>query len=376
MAEPGGRPGSRVAVVLTQLGYGGAERQTFLLLEALRGGPWEPATVVCMSDHLAPYGPALERLGYALEVLPRRSSFDVARFVALRRLLRGRGVRLVHAVHLLASGYAWTARGRAVVLPSFRGALAGSGRLRFAVYRRMLRKSPKTLVNSRRGAKFLVDTFGAPAERLVVIPNGLDFPGLRRDAVPGTLRAELGLGQGAELVGYVGKDSAVKNPGRFVEVVRGLLAARPALHAVLVGERLDEAARARLAPGLPPGRVSFLGPRGDVPSILADLDVLVLTSESEGCPNVVLEALGVGTPVVAADVGDVAEIMAAAPGGGAVVPRTEVEAYTRAIGEVLDLGATSRAGVRGSWPALDARFGLSSMVERTVALWGELLATG
>lgn len=366
----------RVAVVVSQLGFGGAERQTAALLAALKGRPFEPRLVACLSSDLEPYGPPLVEQGYRLEVLPRGGSFDLARLARLRRLFREERIELVHAVHLLASGYAWLAAWpgrRPVVLPTVRGAEAGPGALRRLVYRRMLRSCPRTLANSSRGARFMQEVLGAPAGRIAVVPNGVDFAALAASAEPAALRRELGIPPEAPLVAYVGKDSRVKNVPRAVEVVRRALGARPELRAVFAGGGLDEEARGRLAPDLAPDRLRLLGPRRDVPSILAAADALLLTSDSEGCPNVVIEALGLGTPVVSADVGDVAAIVGTA-GAGVVVPRGEIDAYAAALGRLLADRAAAREAVRRELPRLEAGFGLAAMVEGTLAIWRELLA--
>jgi glycosyltransferase involved in cell wall biosynthesis len=374
MPEEGATP--RVAAVLTQLGFGGAERQTVALLRRLAGTDWAPALVVCLSEDLEPYGPELEALGYRLDVLPRRGSFDLLRLLRLRRLLRRERIELVHAVHLLASGYCALATrwGRGPrLLPTVRGTVVRPGPLRRAIYRRMFRRCPRTLVNSQRGARFLVEHLGAPAARLAVVPNGVDFDALVRRAASPCLRAELGLPEEAVVVGYVGKDSRVKNVPRFLEIVRRLQARRDGLHAVLIGTHLDEPARARLAPDLPPARVHFLGPRGDVPALLAEMDALVLTSNSEGSPNIVLEALALGVPVVSSDVGDVAAMIPSAD-LGAVVPPADVDAYVSCLDALL----ARRRDVHAAAPAtrgwLDERYGLDAMVRRTTDLWREVLS--
>ena len=154
----------RIAVVFTQLGLGGAERQHFLLLRRLaeRNHPWRPALVACLSEDLDPYGPALEALGYRLVVLPRRGSFDLGRLARLRRLLRAEGIDLCHAVHLLASGYCWLAArgGGPVVLPTIRGGVTGRGRLRRFLYAVAFTRSPLILANSERGREALERAWG------------------------------------------------------------------------------------------------------------------------------------------------------------------------------------------------------------------------
>jgi glycosyltransferase involved in cell wall biosynthesis len=329
--------------------------------------------VICLSRDLAPHAETVAELGYPLVVLPRASSFDVLRLLRLRDVLLRERIDLVHAVHLLASGYVFLATAgarRVAMLPTVRGTVVHPTFLKRRTYRRMFRTCPVTLVNSERGAAFLERHLGAPRERLVIVPNGLDAPRLRAAAADPVARRELGVPAGVPLIGYAGKDSPVKNVPRCIAVLRRLLAEHPAAHALLAGKGLDEGARARLAPDLPRERVHFLGRRLDLPAILADLDLLLLTSESEGLPNVVLEALILGVPVVSSDVGDVAGLIP--PGGGTVVPPADVDGYVAAGRRILAARAAARGAVLAASPALEARFGLGAMVASTIALWDRL----
>lgn len=360
----------RVGVVVTQLGYGGAERQTFELLRLLKGTPWQPVAVYCLSADLEPYGPALQDLGYRVQVLPRWSSFDPGRLLALRRGLRRDRVTVVHAVHLLASAYAWlSTRGfrQVSILPTMRATEVQPGPLRAALYRRMFASVPHALANSFSGASFLIERFGAAPDRVTIVPNGLDFERIRHEMRAGTLRREIGVDADVPIVGFVGKDSPVKNAPRFLEIVRRLRHVRPDVQAVLVGRSLGESARSRLAPDLPRTAVHFLGPRNDVPALLADATVLIVTSESEGCPNVVLEALAVGTPVVSADVGDVRRMIP--PGAGVAVPKADLDRYIDAILRILSCPEAARREVRAHWPALEKAYGLEAMTSSTVRMW-------
>lgn len=363
----------RVAVVLTQLGYGGAEKQTVTLLQRLAGTADAPALVVCLSGDLEPYARVIQDLGYPLVVLDRARSFDLARLWRLRRLLARERIDVVHAVHLLASGYCALATwgSRVQLLPTARGAVARPHPLRFFVYRRMLRRAPFVLVNSDRGARFLVDTLDARESTLRIVPNGIDFAALRARADGAAARATLGVPAGSPLVGYVGKDSPVKNIPRLVAVLDGLLAARPDAHAFLAGTRLDDDARSRLAPSLPRDRVHWLGKRDDVPSLLAAASVVLLTSNSEGCPNVVLEALALGTPVVSTDVGDVRTMVGDGASGDTLFP-DEIAAFVAKAVSWIERGDAGRDRVRARGPWLLERYGVEAMVSTTTSIWRSL----
>jgi glycosyltransferase involved in cell wall biosynthesis len=328
-----------------------------------------------MSDIVEPFGAVVRDLGYALATLPRTRSFDAGRLVRLTSLFRRSRVDLVHAVHLLASGYSWLASRFApgvCVLPSVRGSTADPGALRMEIYRRMFRSSRRILVNSHQGAEFLTARFGAPAGRLAIIPTGVDFQALRREGASERLRPLLGLGPDDRLLGFVGKDSAVKNTPLFLGALRRLLPRADRLHAVLFGSGLDESYRSRNGQGLPADRVHFLGPQPSLHSLYSGMDLLVVTSRSEGCPNAVLEALALGIPVVSTDVGDVGRIVRTGK-SGIIVPTPEPGPVADAIEEALSRIDDLRRGVRCSWEDLEREYSAESMVERTVRLWAEVL---
>lgn len=371
------RPVRNVCVVVTQLGRGGAETQTVELLRLLTESPWRPVRVVCLSSDLVPHGDAIQTLGYPLEVLERGGSFDVGRLARLRWLLLRDRIDLVHAVHLLASGYSFlstrAARGPAV-LPSVRGTVVEPGAIRSAVYRWMFRSCRRALVNSHRGAAFAQAKFRVPPGRIAVVPNGIDFARLKARSLETDLRRELGISPSASVVAYVGKRSTVKNIPRFLATWRAVSEHAPDTHAVLVGGGLGPGDRDELLGGCPRERTHFLGPRDDVPSVIAGSDVLVLTSNSEGSPNVVLEALAVGTPVVSTDVGDVRRMVEHGR-TGFVEEDGSPENLARAVSRVLDQRATFREAIESDRGRLEREYSLSAMAAGTVRLWEEICTT-
>ncbi|MBU2692618.1 MAG: glycosyltransferase family 4 protein [Candidatus Eisenbacteria bacterium] len=369
----GSRP--RIAIILTQLGFGGAERQTVELLRLLKSTDWEPSLIVCLSDQLEPYASTVQRLGYRLEVLQRHSSFDLDRLYKLRSLLGRERIQIVHAVHLLASGYTWLSQfGSSGIraVPSIRCAEVYPGWARKWIYRKMFNDSPRAIANSHSGAEFVCDALGAPRERLAIVPNGVDFKELRRQAEPPILRAMLNLPPETPILGFVGKDTPGKNVPLFLDVAHRVMSCVEGTHAVLLGGGLSEFARDKFYPQLPKERIHFLGTREDLPALVADMSCLLVTSLSEGCPNAVLEALGLGTPVVSTDVGDV-ERMIVQGENGFVVHSGDAEDLAAAVMDVLESGGEGREGVRMNWSALEKSYSIESMVNRTVELWREIL---
>ena len=113
-------------------------------------------------------------------------------------------------------------------------------------------------------------------------------------------------------------------------------------------------------------RLHCLGPRGDIPSLLHDATVLLLTSDSEGLPNVVLEALASGLPVVATAVGDSAQILT--PECGMLVG-CDADQLAAAVLHVIANASDYRRAVEEYGPHITASHSLQDMAAKTVEVW-------
>jgi glycosyltransferase involved in cell wall biosynthesis len=234
----------------------------------------------------------------------------------------------------------------------------------------MFRRAPQVTSNSQRGAAFAVERFGAPADRIEVIPNGLTIEELDRQSARGTdLRAELGLAPGTPLIGFVGKDSWQKNVRRFLQVAAALREVRPEVRFVAVGWRLGPEDRDRL--GAPP-EVALLGTRTDVYRLLTQFDALVMTSDTEGCPNVVIEGGILGCPVVAPDVGDVRDIFGA-EAADRLVPEQAIAGYVERLARLLEKRPHDREQTARWQQRVRREYAVETMVERTERLFTSAL---
>lgn len=179
---------------------------------------------------------------------------------------------------------------------------------------------------------------GAPADRVHVIPNGVDVVRFR-PADRSAARRELGLPEQGRLLVTVAHLGQRKGHRETIQA----LARLPAdVRLVLVGGDPEGGRSRRELQGLArrlrlDGRVSMVGPQpyDVVPLYFNAADVSVLASWREGCPNVVLESLASGTPVVASDVGGVSAMIEDG-GNGKIVPPRQVEPLAKAIQTVLD----------------------------------------
>jgi glycosyltransferase involved in cell wall biosynthesis len=150
----------------------------------------------------------------------------------------------------------------------------------------------------------------APRDKLTVIPNGLDAPPADNKPSAPDLRAELGLEQGKPVVGTVARLHRQKGIIHLLRAAPRILGAVPGAKIVVVGDGPQgrELRRRAAAPGLE-GRFVFLGEREDAGSIMALFDIFVLPSLWEGLPFVLVEAAGLGKPIVATAVDGVPEVI-------------------------------------------------------------------
>jgi glycosyltransferase involved in cell wall biosynthesis len=176
--------------------------------------------------------------------------------------------------------------------------------------------------------------------RTVVIPNAVDVQSFCPTS---------GGSRPAQIVG-VGRFAYPKD---FTTLLAALARVRAPCHAVLAGDgpALPAVAAAVQAGGLSE-RVELLGARADIPELLARSDVFVLSSRSEGFPVSILEAMAAGLPVVATDVGGVAEAVEDGE-TGFLVPAADSEALARALERLVsDADLRRRLGAAGRARAL------------------------
>lgn len=213
----------------------------------------------------------------------------------------------------------------------------------------------------------LIDRYGLRPARVVVLPNAVE-PGRidRRLVDPAELRSKLdNTAPGvSKWVGFVGALSEEKRVHLAVEAV----ASRSDWGLLIAGDGPEERWLRSLADYLAPERIRFLGRRSELAEVFAMMDVLVLPSRTEGIPAVVIEAAMNRAPVVATNVGGVAETMANGV-EGVLVDDASVASLTRALASVLD-GPAGTTPVGGSKPQLLARYDIA----QAALAWDELLA--
>jgi glycosyltransferase involved in cell wall biosynthesis len=200
--------------------------------------------------------------------------------------------------------------------------------------RRVLREADFTITVSGdllRTARSL----GAPAERSRAVLNGCDT-GIFHPRNRANARIALDIPGDAEAIVYVGRLDLAKGLGELVSAVSSLRDRRPRLRCYVVGDgparqQLVEAIAAQKATE----RIALMPSCSteEVATWMAAADLITLPSYREGCPNVVIEALASGRPVVATRVGGIPELMDDT--SGRLVPASDADALATALDQVL-----------------------------------------
>jgi glycosyltransferase involved in cell wall biosynthesis/SAM-dependent methyltransferase len=179
-----------------------------------------------------------------------------------------------------------------------------------ANHRKHVSRIGLTFVENREVFRFLQDE-GEPADRIALVPSGVDLDAYRPRPRNSAIAEALGVAANELIVGYCGRWSVEKDPLAFVGIARRSLAARLPLHFLMTGAgplrgAIIEAIHDIAMPG---SGFHLLGEVEDALPWLGSCDVLVVPSQLDGRPMVVLEALALGVPVIASRVGGLPELI-------------------------------------------------------------------
>jgi len=358
----GSRQCRRVLFVTNFLGWAGAETQLLHLAAGLAERGQDVSIVAFAGVHID--SASLERLGvrvYSFEAAtPARK---IASVPALARIARR--AQVVHCSTFDATLWgrlaAVLARRTTVITehtPGREVQTSSSGHPRqrlIALHSRLLDAFTYASVVVARWQVPLLRAEGVRPESIVHIPNAVPLRELRTAAHTGATREQLGIPQDAKVVLHAARLFPYKGQRDTLAAVRRLRESVGDVHAVIVGDGPDREELEREATETG-GWAHVLGPRDDVPALLALSDLAVVPSKAEAMPMIVIEAMALGVPVVGTDVGDVRAILEEA-GSGISVPVDDFEAFYAACHEVLADPSVHRRlaeGARKSSQAYDS----------------------
>jgi glycosyltransferase involved in cell wall biosynthesis len=358
----------RVFLMTDSLETGGSERQFVALVRSLEGGVFN-LELGCLQRK----GAYRDAAGKILE-FPTGGSFlswraQISR-LQLAWHLMAKGTCVVHSFDfysnlMLIPAAKWSRI--PVVIGSQRQLGDRLTRLQSASQTVVFHLCDRIVCNSFAAAQKLIQA-GLGESKVVVIPNGLPAEAFVR--LPPALPRQ----PGRVRISYVARmNDPVKNHCGFLRAAARLASRFPSLEIVLVGDGplrpgLEELSR-RLGLG---ERIRFLGERHDMTAILASVDISVLFSFSESMPNVILEAMAAGLPVVASRVGGVPEVIRDRE-TGILVKEGDEEELARAMGTLVEQPSLRlEYGRRGRQLALD-NFRMERVSRRYEELYTSIL---
>lgn len=358
-------PRWRILHTESSRGFGGQELRILTEARWLREHGWDVLIACQPASRLRAEA---EAAGLPVVGVPMRGVLDLVALGALRRLMREPTAALVHTHSSVDSWLATlAARSRGLPVVRSRHVTIPILRRRALVYRLADR-----IITSGEGVRAQVEQAGVPPGRVVAIPPGVDTARFRPDVSGSAVREELGLTGPA--VGLVANLRGSKGHRHFLEAARRVARRVPATRFLIVGEGIafEDVKRQVDEMGLA-GRVIMTGFRQDIPQVIAALDVLALPStRSEAVSQVVLQALAVGTPVVATAVGGSPEVIRDGE-TGRLVPPADAGALADAIVDLLEDRARARALAQAGQALVRAHYTLDATMQRTTAVYRELL---
>jgi glycosyltransferase involved in cell wall biosynthesis len=369
----------RVARLITRLNIGGPARQALALTQHLRPefetvlGAGTPAAA---EGELSQPDVHIHRLPL---VRPLRPRTDVHALLATRRLIVDHRADLVHT-HMAKAGTIGRLSA-ATVRPQPRTVHTYHGHVLDGYFRPTIERA---FLTAERALAHLTDVIVAISpeirdsllelgvgtlEQYRVIPLGFDLEAHRAvQGQTGILRERIGLGPDVPLVGVVGRLVPIKDHATLLEAMVRL----PDVHLAVLGDgELRAELEATVANRGMQHRVHFVGWWTDIPSAMADMDVVALSSRNEGTPVSLIEAGACARPIVATDVGGVRSVVAADV-SGSLVPAGDPVAFADALDRVLaDAALGRRFGQSGRERSL--AFDQARLLRDIQGLYSELL---
>lgn len=357
------------------------------LLTQDRGGPVD--LTVGLANELAgrPNGPEIAVLGpppvscagepwSLLHPVQVRSKIDTRGFAAVAKILEKVAPDIIHAQDRRAGLVSAVVGGNSPVLLTFHGVpdnaagrwvgggpLQGrrpglSGGSRLLADALVARRLGYTVAPSQAIAEFLRRELRVPADRLRVLHNGVALPPSQK------------LVSHVRVLATAGSFAPSKATPSLVQAFKAVAATRTDLRLVMLGDGADRQRCEDLARGFR-GQVEFTGYRTDVAVQLRRADAFVLPSLNENMPLALLQAMAVGLPCIATDVGGVREMLEA--GAGILVPPGNVKALSAAMEQLIAEPRLAAALGAAARKRVEERFSLTRCAEDHVRLWSDVL---
>jgi len=369
----------RILELRSVRGTGGGPEKTILLGTA-RTDARRFAVTVCYvrdrRDHIFSIDTKAARFPVDYVELLESHSLDLSIVPRLRQLVRDRDIDIVHAHDYKTDLLAWLlARDGVTPMATAHGWTGHSWRERRLYYpldKWLLARFPRVVAVSSDVRRELIER-GADERAVTTVLNGIDHAAfVRVPACRPAVRRALGLGETDFVIGAVGRAEPQKRFDLLLEAVASLLPRYPHMKLVIVGDgsRLGELRNQTDRLGLGTA-CQLLGDRADVVDLHHAFDAFVQSSDYEGTPNAVLEAMALETPVVATSAGGTAEIVRHGV-DGLIVPIGSAPVIATAIETVVRDPDGARSRARAARHRVETDLSFATRMSAVEAIYVEL----
>ena len=371
----------RILELRSVRGTGGGPEKTILLGATMSDPRCYQITVCYLRDERDRIFGVDQRAAHAgvdyVEV-PEKHSFDPGVWPRLRRLIRERSIELIHShdyktnvlALLLARACGITA------LSTVHGWTGHSVRERWCYYpadKRVLARFPRVVaVSSEIGRE--LQRHGARPDRVTVVLNGIDHRRFRRDPTRiAAARAALGVGSDEIAIGAVGRLEPQKRFDLLLEVFSAIVGRFPRARLFIVGDGSQRQALDAQVKALNLNdSCTLVGHTDDIVPAYHAFDLLVQSSDYEGTPNAVLEAMAFEVPIVATAAGGTAEIVRDGV-DGRIVPTGRVDLLIENVVRALEDRAATAAMAQQARARVEGELSFETRVRRIERIYSEMV---
>ncbi|MFI9655247.1 glycosyltransferase [Guyparkeria sp. GHLCS8-2] len=371
----------RVVHVITGLSMGGAERALFNVLSGGLARKYGGAVLSLQGEGV--YGPRIRALGVPVYSLGMRkglpSPLSIERLRRLVSQLRPDVIQgwMYHG-NLAASLAARFAPGRPMVAWNIRHSLDALSAEKWLTqwvirWNRWGSEGVDAILYNSRLSRQQHEAFGFSALNGRVIPNGFDTERLFPEPDRGLIsRRDLRIPYDATVIGHVARFHPMKDHVSFLRAAIQVMRQRSDVVCLLAGRNVNlrNPVLAGIVPPELEERFRFVGERDDVPDLMRAMDVFCQSSWSEAFPNVLGEAMALGVPCVATDVGDSRDIVGET---GVIVPPSDIHSLANGLMTMLDRTREQRVALGGEARGrIEVNYGLPSVVDQYGKLYERL----
>jgi len=302
----------KLAIVIDNLNPGGTQRQLLELLKYINRDRFD-ITVINLEADKNLLESEIRNLGVKIINISHRGFLNIKTLFKVIELFRIEKPKIVLTYLFTADCYGRLAAklaGVPVVISSVRNIDLWHKWYHIFVDRILACFTDRIIVNAGVIKKYLVKARGILSEKIVVVHNGIDLKRFESLHSPEKVQQRLGIPKDVLVIGMVARFSEQKDYDTFFKAAEKIMFKYPDCYFLAVGggEKLEEY-KQKVKNYPYRNRIIFAGYQKDVPSFINVMDICVLSSHYEGCPNVILEYMASSKPVVATDVGGVKELV-------------------------------------------------------------------